>query len=139
MKKKITIVTIVLAIMACLLLCACGSKSVGTSADNNSSEATGKATIKITIQNDLIEPKTNTSEEFQTDCKTLGDFVKGSDLFVSEDGTYGIVITAVAGAAQDDENGIYWMFKVNGEDSMVGASEVNINDGDEYTFYTAGF
>lgn len=43
-------------------------------------------------------------------------------------------ITEINGWAQDAAAGKYWMFKVNGEDSMVGAKEVEVKADDVYAF-----
>lgn len=43
-------------------------------------------------------------------------------------------ITEINGWAQDEAAGQYWLFKVNGVDSQVGAKEVKLKNGDQYDF-----
>ncbi|MBS7578004.1 MULTISPECIES: DUF4430 domain-containing protein [unclassified Enterococcus] len=43
-------------------------------------------------------------------------------------------ITEINGWAQDEAAGKYWLFKVNGTDSQVGAKEVKLKNGDQYDF-----
>ena len=141
MKKRITLITIVLSITICGLLCACGSKSINASAEQTQAnqDSVEKITVKVKVSNDLIDPKTNESKDYEVTYKTLGELVRNTDIFEWEDGPYGALILGVCGAKQDEANGIYWMFQVNGEDSMVGVDEVEIHDGDEYMFYTAQY
>lgn len=43
-------------------------------------------------------------------------------------------ITSIEGVSQDEENGKYWMYEVNGEMAEVGAQEYELSPGDEVTF-----
>lgn len=43
-------------------------------------------------------------------------------------------ITSINGHKQDDEAKKYWLFKVNGEDSMVGAHQTELQEGDVVEF-----
>ncbi len=139
MKKKITYVVLSIAIIAAFILTGCGSSSVGTG-DDKTQNTESKDTISITIKiaNDLIEPNCNEEEVVETSAKTLGEFIQGSNKFEYEVNEFGTTITAINGA-KDGTNGIYWMFKVDGEDSMVGADGVDLKDGSIYEFYTMAF
>ena len=43
-------------------------------------------------------------------------------------------ITSINGHEQDDEAGKYWLFDINGEESMVGADQVELKEGDLVEF-----
>ena len=139
MKKKITLLVLAIAVMAALVLTGCGSSSVGTG-KGETKNTENKDTISITVKiaNDLIEPKCNEEEVVETSAKTLGEYVQSSDKFEYEINDFGTTIKAINGA-QDGTNGIYWMFKVDGEDSMVGSDGVELKDGSVYEFYTMAY
>ncbi len=139
MKKKITFVVLSIAIICAFILTGCGSAAVGTGEDETK-KTESKDTISITIKisNDLIEPNCNEEEVVETSAKTLGEFIQGSKKFEYEISDYGTLIKAINGA-KDGTNGIYWMFKVDGEDSMVGADGIDLKDGSIYEFYTMAY
>ncbi len=139
MKKKITYVVLSIAIIAAFILTGCGSSTVGTGeAETKKAETKDTISITIKISNDLIEPKCNEEEVVETSAKTLGEYVQSSDKFEYEVTEFGTTITAIKGA-KDGTDGIYWMFKVDGEDSMVGADGVDLKDGSVYEFYTMAY
>ena len=50
------------------------------------------------------------------------------------DGAYGAYITSICGNSENAAESMYWTFTINGESSMVGASECYPADGDEVVF-----
>lgn len=139
MKKKISLLVLAILAIAALVLTGCGSSTIGTG-ENETKNTENKDTISITIKiaNDLIEPKCNEEEVVETSAKTLGEYVQSSDKFEYEVTEFGTTIKAINGA-KDGTDGIYWMFKVDGEDSMVGADLVDLIDGSIYEFYTMAY
>lgn len=53
---------------------------------------------------------------------------------VYTNGDYGAYITEICGKAEDPAEGKYWVFTVNGEMAMVGASDFYPEAGDEVVF-----
>ncbi len=71
-----------------------------------------------------------------TSTKTyLGDALLDEGLIEGENDQYGLYVKKVNGILADySVNGAYWRLVVNGTDSMVGASSVEIEDGATYQF-----
>ncbi len=53
---------------------------------------------------------------------------------VYSDSQYGAYITEICGYSEDPDAGKYWMYTINGESAMVGASDYYPASGDEIVF-----
>ena len=99
----------------------------------------GSKNITIEVINSVQE---STMYEVSTDAEYLAEAfadAKGLEI-TSEDGAYGMMITAVNGEeAVWETNSAFWSIMVNGEYGMYGASEQVVNDGDAFQLvYTLG-
>ena len=99
----------------------------------------GSKNITIEVINSAQE---STVYEVSTDAEFLADAfkdAKGLEV-TSEEGAYGIMITAVNGEeAVWEVNQAYWSIMVNGDYGMYGATEQVVNDGDVFQLvYTLG-
>lgn len=56
-----------------------------------------------------------------------------------ETASFGFYITDLVGVSSNDHTNSFWNIKVNGEDSMVGISLIELVDGDIYEFHLIGF
>lgn len=77
---------------------------------------------------------------YDTDEEYLGAVLVSEGLISGSEGMYGLYVETVDGETADygADNG-WWRLSCNGEDSLVGADAVVINDGDRFTWiYTAG-
>ena len=78
---------------------------------------------------------------FKTDHEFLTDLIKEEKekLGASYDSTeYGTMITGMMNYSADP-NSEFFLFQVNGEDSMVGTDDTPIQDGDTYKFVLGTF
>lgn len=74
-----------------------------------------------------VKKGTNAGDAFKAFCK------ENNIVLNSEDGEYGLFVKGIGGL----DNGAcgemsYWLFKVNGEFSDVGAGSVTVNEGDAF-------
>lgn len=53
---------------------------------------------------------------------------------VYSDGQYGAYITEICGCKENPDNAEYWVYTINGESAMVGASDYFPAEGDEIVF-----
>ena len=123
-KHIIRIVALLAALLVCLsLLAGCGEKVAQP-------EEVAKIKVTITVVNG------DSSKDFvlETEKTTLADALLEADLVEGSESEYGLFITTVDGYTADyDANGEWWGIKdADGNDSMVGASSIEIKDGDKY-------
>ena len=102
--------------------------SVKVSSSVKSEEAIS-VTIQVTDEGKLIEEGTKTVEvEAGTN---LLEAMK-SNFEIEEDNGF---ITSINGHEQDDQAKKYWLFDINGEESMVGAGDLELQEGDLVEFH----
>lgn len=121
-----------LALMAALLLVACGNGNSNTDTSSSStaeSSTKNELTIKVSVAADGQE-KTEKTVAIQAG-QTAMDALKKAYRVEEKDG----FITFIDGRAQDEEKGLYWMFKVNGELAPKAANQIELKDGDSLEFY----
>lgn len=120
-------------VLAGSFLTACGT--TGEAAESSSvvgSTDAAEVTINVAVEGELIENGSITAEiepgEF------LLEVMKEEFEVVDEAG----LITSINGIEQDQDNGKYWLFDLNGEMAQVGAQELELSDGDVVDFNLAG-
>ena len=76
----------------------------------------------------------------KTDETNLGQALRKSGIVEGDESPYGLYIKTVNGVRADyDLDGAYWAFLIDGEMSMGGVDDVNIEEGKIYELaYTAG-
>jgi hypothetical protein len=100
-------------------------------------EGSKKVTIQVVVEKEDIDE----TFTFKTDHEFLTDLIKEQQekLGASYESTdYGTMITGMMGY-KADPNGEFFLFQVNGEDSMVGTDDTPIQDGDTYKFILSTF
>ena len=132
-RTPIRILSLLLVLLtAATLLLSCGEGSVWDSAtyleDTTLGDGATEVTVKVTA-----DGKTVTVALF-TDEATLADALLAAELCQGETGKFGLMLSHVNGirADYDLDHGYYWSISVNGETSMVGASDIPIIGGDIY-------
>ncbi len=137
MKKRLLVSLIALVLSFSFALCACtdsGNTETTTSEPEFVSvEDSGyeKSFIFEVIDKDGVKTQT----EIDTDKKILGEALQDLGLIKGEEGDFGIYIKEVNGIVADyDIDGTYWAFYINDAMSMKGADQVEIVDGDVYSF-----
>ena len=136
MKKTVKLISLVLALLlASLALFSCKepepeAKSIWDSATYTSDTALGEGakTIAVTVE---AEEK-SVVITVKTDRDNVADALREIGLIDGEDsGSYGFTVYTVNGILADfNTSGAYWAFYVNGEYSLVGASFIEVKDGD---------
>jgi len=76
-----------------------------------------------------------TSWNVSTDEKTVGAALVEVELIEGDAGEYGLMVIYVNGIRADfNEDGAWWKFQIDGEDSMVGVDSTDIEEGVTYAF-----
>lgn len=99
---------------------------------SQTAEETVAVTIRVSVEGEEVEGG-NLSTEVAEGTLLL-DLMK-DEFEVEETETF---ITSINGHVQDEEAGKYWMFDVNGEMGMVGASQYEVQEGDLIEWNLAG-
>ena len=89
----------------------------------------GEKIISVTInseRDDFSETITH-----QTETLNLGEALVEMEIIGFDDTEYGKYIHTVSDIYADSDSEEWWKISVNGEDAMVGADEIAINDGDD--------
>lgn len=75
-----------------------------------------------------------------TDETVLGRSLRKTGIVSGDESTYGLYIKVVNGVRADyEKDGAYWGVKIDGEDSMVGVDDIEIEEGKTYELaYTVG-
>ncbi len=142
-KKKLTvIVAVVVAIIAIILgFMACtsnpapnspaDSQSLAASQTQSSSpDAVKEYLFEVTHKDGTTTKKTVTTTE-----TTLDKALLDAGLVAGDEGEYGLFVTEVDGETADySTDGGWWKFLVNGEESSVGVSSTNVENGSTYSF-----
>ncbi len=97
------------------------------SGDEKAEKPDNKTKITISI---ILEDKSSKVFKISTKEKTLADTLLQEKLISKEEYDKGFY-TVINGISADyTADGYWWCIKVNGEDSMVGANEIILKDGD---------
>lgn len=131
MKKKIGIVIGVILLAALLLF------SYQTWLAPKATQGAKAITLEVSIPRENIDK----TFSYKTDHAFVGELLeeKKAELQVeTKDSSFGAYITGMMGVAADEKSEFY-NIKVNGEDAMVGISELPLEDGSTYTFTLIGF
>ncbi|SDL65156.1 DUF4430 domain-containing protein [Sediminibacillus halophilus] len=95
-----------------------------------SGESESQEVVTVTISEDEGENVIAEKEVEIEDGAILLDVMKENFEVEESDG----FITSIEGVSQNEEEGKYWMYSVNGEMAEVGANEYELNPDDEITF-----
>jgi hypothetical protein len=127
MNKKVIAIISVLVVIGLLYL------GYSTFLAPKGVEGEKKVTVQIVIESqDIDETFTfNTDHEFVTDLLKEHQEKLGAGFQSSE---YGTMIVEMMNYTADTSKNEFFLFKVNGEDSMAGTDQTPINDGDTYRF-----
>lgn len=117
----------ILLTIVSLFLVACAN---GKATQENSTESQLTARLVVTIDTNKIDEKVTFSKG-----DTIMDLLKANYEVTEKDG----FITAIDGQEQDEKEGIYWMFDLNGELAPKAADQIELNDGDTVEFYQKKF
>lgn len=125
--KKIT--TLILTLVALVTLAACGQSEASNLTSSTTSQQTDiKGQVTLILQTDIESKKKSVDiKEGYTVMDVLKDVYE-----VKENGGF---ITEIDGISQDADQGIYWMFDVNGKLGEKMANQLKVKDGDEIKFY----
>ncbi|MCT2537424.1 DUF4430 domain-containing protein [Aquibacillus koreensis] len=99
--------------------------------DNANPETESDSAVSITISQDNGAEVIAEEEIVIEEGAILMDVLEEN--FEVEKSDQGF-ITSIEGIAQDDENGKYWMYDVNGEEATVGANDYELNPDDKVVF-----
>ncbi|MCH4169081.1 MAG: DUF4430 domain-containing protein [Streptococcaceae bacterium] len=121
MKKVLSSIVITL-----LFTTGCSAKNNQTTESSSSHNETVKVEVTLTKEGaDTVEKQVEATKGTNLlDLMTTQFKAKADNGFITE----------INGWAQDEAAGKYWLFKVNGVDSQVGAKEVTLKNGDQYDF-----
>lgn len=117
----------ILLTIVSLFLVACAN---GKATQETSTESQLTARLVVTIDTNKIDEKVTFSKG-----DTIMDLLKANYEVTEKDG----FITAIDGQEQDEKEGIYWMFDLNGELAPKAADQIELNDGDTVEFYQKKF
>ncbi len=126
------ILCMVLIAAVALFTFGCIDSNDTTTAGDGQVEAPEKVNFTLIVTD---ADSKDTTFNLSTDKKTLADALLAEGLIEGEDSQYGLYIKKVNGILADyDVNGAWWGLKVNGTDSLVGASSVEVEEGATYQF-----
>lgn len=153
MKKKLTvIVAVVVAIIAITLgFMACNNNTsanpaansaadlhsldTSQSAQSGQSQSSSPDAAKEYLFEVIHKDGTATKKTLTTTETTLDQALLDAGLIAGDQGEYGLFVTEVDGETADySKDGGWWKFLVNGEESSVGVSSTNIENGSTYSF-----
>ncbi len=130
MSKKLKWISVgIVGLLLVIVLCLWGSRG---------SSDQGSKHIVITIEG--VETKLETA--FDTDCDTLAELLKTEQELQAKlkDGPYGAYLYSLAGEAEDEASGPWWVFSSdNNEDCLAmqmcpAIDQVHLHDHDAFTF-----
>lgn len=118
----------ILSSIAITLLFTTGCSAQSNQAKETDSSKTETVKVEVTLTKagaDTVEKQVEAKKDSNLlDLMTTQFKAKADNGFITE----------INGWAQDEAAGQYWLFKVNGVDSQVGAKEVKLKNGDQYDF-----
>ena len=131
MKKTISILALVLALM--LTVTACGVDPNDPWSDAKYTKDTTLGTVSKTVTVEVLVEDHLVTFTLKTDATMLGDALLETGLCQGEDGPYGLYIKTTNGILADyDVNQHYWALYINGEYAMSGADSTEITAGTVY-------
>lgn len=107
------------------------SASTGTVTQSAETPDTAAVTIQVSVEGEEVEGG-NLSTEVEPGT-ILMDVMKEEFEIEETDG----FISSINGHAQDEKEGKYWLYNVNGEMAQVGANDYELQDGDLVEFNLA--
>lgn len=114
----------ILTLMMVLSLAACGSEP--------KAEAPAASTDFTVVVTDL--EGTETTFQYSSDEKYVGDALLKEGLIAGDVGEYGLYVTTVNGITADwDADQTYWAFYIDGEYAMTGVDATEIVAGSTYS------
>ncbi len=134
MEKQINLLAI--SMLSILLLVGCGNdeSNVQTEAVPSASEST----VSISIQKETVTVNISLQEDGELVPETSKELeiVEGSNLLDIMEKNYKIeetdgFINSIEGISQDEAEGKYWLFDVNGEAAPLGAADTILEAGDK--------
>lgn len=140
MKKRINLLAI--GMLSIFLLIGCGNdeSNAQTEAVSSAPESTVSSiqketvTVNISVQEDgKLVPETGKELEIDKGS-TLLDIME-KNYKIEETDTF---INSIEGISQDEAEGKYWLFDVNGEAAPVGAADTILEAGDEVVWNLSG-
>ena len=158
MKKVLSVLTVVVLLLSCLLcLSACGKEPEGVISDvdkeyENPVQDDGEEDVDLGMWADakylqdtelgegattlIVEVKADDRQvtfTIHTDKTTVGAALQEHGLLEGDESEYGLFIKKVNGIIADyDVDQAYWGFFVNGEYAMTGVDSTNIEEGVTY-------
>jgi len=108
--------------------------TVSETASTTASNQEEMVSVNVSVQEDgELIPGTDKELEVAEESNLLDVMKENYD--VEESNTF---INSIEGISQDEEEGKYWMFDVNGEAAPVGAADTIVKDGDEVVWDLSG-
>lgn len=120
-------------LMGTLILTGCqgGSDSSSETSESSSTVESKEATIQATVKIEKDGEETNSKTvEVKEGTSLMEVLEEDFEVETSSDG----FVTAIDGTKQDDTEGKYWTFTINGDWGEKGASDTILEDGDEVVF-----
>ena len=128
--KKETVISIVAAVVAVLLLAGIAGGMWGLYQATRETPTEGSKTITVTVIHKNGDEKTFTC---QTDEEYLGPVLLTEKIVEGEMGPYGLYIHYADGErAIYEQDGAYWSLYIGEEAAITGADAVTIQDGDVF-------
>ncbi len=130
-------VVLVIAAAAIIILPKLGNANepaAPTVSDSNAAD-TVTYSIEVTLsKEEVVYSGEVTAEEGESLFDVMVENITQDGGVEYSDGAYGAYITSICGNSENAAESMYWTFTINGESSMVGASECYPADGDEVVF-----
>jgi len=132
MKKNLRIIAA--ALLASLIILPSCSGGDTSTPDSNAAD-TVTYSIEVTLsKEEVVYSGEVTAEEGESLFDVMVENITQDGGVEYSDGAYGAYITSICGNSENAAESMYWTFTINGESSMVGASECYPADGDEVVF-----
>lgn len=126
-----------LCLIGCMVLIAAMALSfVGCSDAGAETEPAQSVSFQVIV----TDPDGNeTTFDYTTDKKTVGDALLAEGLIAGEEGEYGLYVTTVNGITLDwDADQMYWAFYIDGEYAQTGIDLTDVTDGAVYSLVAEG-
>lgn len=123
-KKKITLISVFVAVVAVAAIVALVLNQKGTTAGMKNFK------VQIVSERDGYDQTT----DCKSDAEFLGEFLRTFEGCEYQESDYGIYVTGFDGMKEDLDNQYWWCISVNGEAAVTGADEIPLQDGDTYSF-----
>lgn len=138
MNKWLLRLSSIVMIIGLLIGCTSDSNNQGNvepNQNNNNASEVAEEIVLITISKDKNEEVITEKEVAIEEGAILLDVMKENFDIKEDDG----FVTSIEGVEQDEEEGKYWLYSVNGEMGEVGAGEYELSVGDEVNFDLQGW